>query len=767
MAQCSDNVYILRFTDANTGTILVSRGELINDEVDVTLIGRFRKNYGQEFNENLLHLLENFSCPEDSSNPGNPDLSIAFGNLLSNPISGQKWFNSTNERIYFFSGTEWIPIANADDVAGNYGVISHGEQLPRPVGQDGYVFPYDECSWNVSPYHYSGTFRFMRCYSDSNARVTMQYILEGEGSNSNRINGVANYQIIGIKGEDSVNDTEIVPFPTPSNTPAASPTPTPSSTPTVTATPTADTLEASITTSPLNYSTTTGSAFITLSGFFSVGGSVVGPYQVQWTETSSVNPTIVSGSYSDSLSNSGSTADVEIRVDGSEGTSETLTYELQITSDGGTGISDTATATFNVEFNEANVPSLTLNLAVNSTTQSCNDGSLTNELDPCILYTGTQEPVGITYEVSSVTEQFTTGPFNWELVPVSGDSKYYTGSNSTPLGSGTVNSISELQSLIFNSSELTTVPTYDTGDADINDKITSAVALFVEDQNSTAQDSVTIRTYFEYQQAPAANISVVANNSCSSGCTLDAGQTQTVDFGGTFTSTGNDSTSYSYRWLRGGTELQTWTSVPGGLLGEVTNYSIPYPSFSIDYDNGGSAGAVTDVLTLEIRADETTGTGSDTTDVSIVFEDNQPANPTLSGNSDIDNSMTSTFADNVGESGTIDFRLQPDYDILVESIINGNLTTSNYGSWLITQNGGLADQYEVRFTQQSTSGVINSVSGTGASFQPLSATRTVSVNGEVIQAGTSSVEIGVEIREIGNISNSITGTVTFNFTSTN
>lgn len=201
MANCSDNTYILKHTDSNKENIIVAKSALITDEFDIALIGKTRLEYGEIFNENVLHLLENFACPEDAGDPGNPDTAVAFGLLLENPTEGQLWYNSTNERPYFYDGTNWVPLTRYDDVAGNYGVIADGGTLPQPTNNSGYVFPFEECSWVVSPFHYSGEIDFMECFTDDQGNVTMKYRITGSGTLTS---GLANYQIIGIKDNTSI-----------------------------------------------------------------------------------------------------------------------------------------------------------------------------------------------------------------------------------------------------------------------------------------------------------------------------------------------------------------------------------------------------------------------------------------------------------------------------------------------------------------------------------------------------------------------------------
>jgi hypothetical protein len=86
----------------------------------------------------------------------------------------------------------------------------------------------------VAPAAYETDFTTMECYTDSEARVTMEYEVSGD-----MIPGFANYLIIGIKGNVNAG-REPAPTPTVGVTPTTTPTPfvTPSVTPTQTVTPT-------------------------------------------------------------------------------------------------------------------------------------------------------------------------------------------------------------------------------------------------------------------------------------------------------------------------------------------------------------------------------------------------------------------------------------------------------------------------------------------------------------------------------------------------
>jgi len=82
--------YQLNKTD---GTLLL---DLIDGQIDtastnLTLVGRNYTGYGEYFNENFIRLLENFS------NTAAP----------SNPLTGQLWWDSTEQRLKVYDGAVW------------------------------------------------------------------------------------------------------------------------------------------------------------------------------------------------------------------------------------------------------------------------------------------------------------------------------------------------------------------------------------------------------------------------------------------------------------------------------------------------------------------------------------------------------------------------------------------------------------------------------------------------------------------------------------
>lgn len=232
--------YNVRYTDRNMRPINIPEEEVNTDAVDLTLFGRINPEYGEKLDEDLLNLLETFSCPESSTttafDDATPDLNKTSKTQLHNPTTGQLWYNSSRSAVYYWNGTVWWPIPLREYVAANWGSVMDGQQLPKPVSPiTGHVFDYEDCIWSVAPAAFTGKFATITCATDDVANVVMQYRLSGT---TTVISGLANYLIIGIRGNfDSGQRIPPIMF-TPTPTPTVTATVTPTSTPAMTATPT-------------------------------------------------------------------------------------------------------------------------------------------------------------------------------------------------------------------------------------------------------------------------------------------------------------------------------------------------------------------------------------------------------------------------------------------------------------------------------------------------------------------------------------------------
>ena len=80
--------YIINKTDGSVLTEIVD-GTVDQTATDITLVGKNASSYGEAFNENFIHLLENFA---NTSAP-------------NNPIQGQLWFDTSESRLKIYDGS--------------------------------------------------------------------------------------------------------------------------------------------------------------------------------------------------------------------------------------------------------------------------------------------------------------------------------------------------------------------------------------------------------------------------------------------------------------------------------------------------------------------------------------------------------------------------------------------------------------------------------------------------------------------------------------
>jgi hypothetical protein len=80
--------YIINKTDGSVLTEIVD-GTVDQTATDLTLIGKNSSSYGEFFNENLVHLLENFA---NTSQP-------------NKPVAGQLWFDTGESRLKVYDGS--------------------------------------------------------------------------------------------------------------------------------------------------------------------------------------------------------------------------------------------------------------------------------------------------------------------------------------------------------------------------------------------------------------------------------------------------------------------------------------------------------------------------------------------------------------------------------------------------------------------------------------------------------------------------------------
>jgi hypothetical protein len=160
----------------NGAQVAVVADGTIDNTLSLKLIGKNYAGYGEVQNENLVHLLENFS---GSTSP-------------NSPISGQIWFDSANSKLKFYDGSKFRIASGAEASA------------TAPVGLTPGDFWYDTSNKQV--YVWNGTtFTLVGPQSVAGAGTTQMQsvsVIDDVGANHSVIQAVTNGQIMYIISAD-------------------------------------------------------------------------------------------------------------------------------------------------------------------------------------------------------------------------------------------------------------------------------------------------------------------------------------------------------------------------------------------------------------------------------------------------------------------------------------------------------------------------------------------------------------------------------------
>lgn len=205
--------YEVNFTDPAKSPIIIPSRSVNTTNTDVALFGYTNLEYGKPLNETFLHLLENFATPARGTGgiaSSQPTVDPLVNKFLKNPTEGQYWFNKTRNSLFVYHSSEWHEIAMGSHVAANWGVITDGQTIPRPISRFGYEFPYSECSWSVSPRRFTAEPSWFTCLTDDQAAVSASVRYTGSAA----VTGMSvNYLILGVKNSSSVGTVRSIPCP--------------------------------------------------------------------------------------------------------------------------------------------------------------------------------------------------------------------------------------------------------------------------------------------------------------------------------------------------------------------------------------------------------------------------------------------------------------------------------------------------------------------------------------------------------------------------
>jgi hypothetical protein len=206
--------YEVNFTDPDKLPLIIPPRTINTTSTDVALYGFTRVEYGQPLNEAFLHLLENYAAPAAGIVLGDynrPTDDPILNKFIRNPTEGQFWFNKTRNSMFVYYSAEWHEILMGSHVAANWGVITDGQSIPRPVSRFGYNFPYSECSWSVAPRLFDGGEPdWYSCLTDVSGRVDSKVRYKGQTDIGPLM---ANYLILGVRHNESSGTVRDIPCP--------------------------------------------------------------------------------------------------------------------------------------------------------------------------------------------------------------------------------------------------------------------------------------------------------------------------------------------------------------------------------------------------------------------------------------------------------------------------------------------------------------------------------------------------------------------------
>jgi microcystin-dependent protein len=134
----ANNYYNVNFTDTSNNTALTVSDNSVNQQTNLTFVGRNQRGYAESIAEDFLHLLENFAA----SSP--PDQTVG-----GQPVKGQLWYDTSSgvNELKVYDGSIWKAA----------GSVKKGLGQPNPSTVGGIVGDLYVDTLNQQLYLYSGT----------------------------------------------------------------------------------------------------------------------------------------------------------------------------------------------------------------------------------------------------------------------------------------------------------------------------------------------------------------------------------------------------------------------------------------------------------------------------------------------------------------------------------------------------------------------------------------------------------------------------------
>jgi len=136
---------------SGTRTISIQQKQVNDSSSDVTLVGNSTVGWGEYFNQNYYRLTENFAVHEKSAFPGTPqnEDDLGSGQGVNNPITGQLWYNISQQTLFLYNGTNWKGLPSISD--SDLGDLANVDSNLSSIASNGDVLTFSNGEWIAAP----------------------------------------------------------------------------------------------------------------------------------------------------------------------------------------------------------------------------------------------------------------------------------------------------------------------------------------------------------------------------------------------------------------------------------------------------------------------------------------------------------------------------------------------------------------------------------------------------------------------------------------